>query len=167
MIKKKIAIIGVGHIGQALAYGLGVIGLTANKHVRDKDKKLLERLFSPLGLLVWCNNDEGLNRLSMTSGSGPAYVAYFMNLLEKIAVKYGFSKKDAAAIVGHTFVGTLYHLATANIKTEDLVNTVATKGGITEEVIRNMEKNNLQKIFESSIKSGKDKIDRITKELEN
>lgn len=150
-----------------VAYGLGVVGISANRKITNKDKKLLEDLLSILGLLVWVKSDCELNNLSMISGSGPAYVAYFMNMLEKKAINYGLSKEEAGTIVAQTFLGTLYHLGAKNISSKDLVSEVATRGGITEEVIANLEKNNFQKIFEESLDKGLEKIDKITKVISN
>ncbi len=145
----------------------GVIGWISNKFITDYNKKLFKKIFEPLGLLISCKNDESLDKLSMISGCGPGYVGYFINNLEKQALKYGFSKDESRKIVEATFSGTLSYLARNKISSADLVSSVATKGGITEEVIRNLERGNFYPLLLKSIKKGYDKIERIRKDLES
>lgn len=148
-------------------YGKGVVGWIGNNYIKKEDKQIISRLLSPLGRVIVCKNDEDMNRLSMISGSGPAYVAYFMNQLELAALAYGFSENNARTMVQQTFEGTLNHLATTHVSADELVRQVATKGGITEEVINNLEAKNFSGIFNNSLAKGLDKIIKITKELES
>lgn len=148
-----------------VAYSMGVIGWLANNNLSENEKKIITILLSPLGLLIDCNNDEELDKLGMISGCGPGYIAYFMNNLEKVAISYGFSAKQAKAIVEQTFAGTLKHLKETQLSTKDLVSAVATKGGITEEVIGNFNKNNFSVLLKESIDHGYKKVRKISREL--
>lgn len=148
-----------------VAYGIGVIGWVANKRVMKKDKIMFNKMFSSLGLLVRCRNEEMLDRLSLISGCGSGYVAYFMENLKKISKQYGFDKSLAQKIVLATFTGTIQHLRATKLEFNDFVQEVATKGGITEEVIRNMEKYNFYSIFNTSVEKGYNKIKKISNEL--
>lgn len=147
-----------------VAYGLGVVGWIGNKQVNSNDKKLIKSLFTPLGYLIECKNEKHLDKLSMISGCGPGYVGYFINNLEKVAKKYGFSI-DARKIVEATFFGTLHHLKKSKLSSRELVSSVATKGGITEEVLKNLEAKNFTKHLSKSIEKGYIKIKKITEEL--
>lgn len=149
----------------SVTYGLGVIGWITNQKATDKDREFITNLLQPLGSLVKCQNEEMLDKISMISSCGTGYVAYFMNNLEKIAKEYGFSEDLAQEIVLSTFAGAVHHLQFTKVKFEELVRIVATKGGITEEVIRNMEKSHFYKNFYNSIQKGYFKIKEITDEL--
>lgn len=150
-----------------VAYGKGVVGWIGNKQIDSNDKKLVKKLLGPLGVIVACKDEESLDKLSMISGCGPGYVGYFINNLEKVARRFGFSQKESKKIVEATFLGTLLHLKRTKNSSEDLVSSVATKGGITEEVIKSLESGGLYQILLKSIKRGYDKIGKIKKELEN
>lgn len=148
-----------------VAYGQGVIGWFANKFVTDIDRKRFQKLFSPLGVLVECKNDNGIDKVGMISGSGPGYVAYFMNALAKQAESYRFSKNTSRQMVLNTFEGSITRLKKENITSQDLLTGVATKGGITEEVLKTWEENKFPQIISAGMKNGYAKIKRITKEL--
>ena len=150
-----------------VVYGLGVVGWIGNKRIKENDKKLFERLLGPLGLLVACRDEASLDRLSMISGCGPGIVGYFMDNLERAAKDSGFSPKLAERIIRATFHGTIHHLKATKISPQELVSSVATKGGITEKVLRNLDKRGFYHNLSKSIKKGYDKIGKITKELEN
>ena len=70
------------------------------------------------------------------SGSGPAYVYYFMEAMIQSAVKMGFSASEAELLVNQTFMGAV-HLHNQNELTcQEWINRVASKGGTTEAAIK-------------------------------
>ncbi|MBI5452642.1 hypothetical protein HY945_04200, partial [Candidatus Gottesmanbacteria bacterium] len=150
-----------------IAYGKGVVGWIGNNKITKLDEELVHRLLSPLGLLLKCKTDEALEKLSMISGCGAGYVSYFMKNLKKVAQKYGFSENEAYKIVLMTFLGTVYHLQSTGLQFEEMLTAIATKGGITEEVVKSLDERKFYQIFEKSINNGYVKIGKITKELEN
>lgn len=150
-----------------VAYGLGVVGWIGNNKIDGNDKKLIKKLLKPLGIIIDCKDEEQLDKLSMISGCGPGYAGYIMKCLQKKAEQYGFSENEAHKIVLSTFSGTLHNLETRNISFENLVRSIATKGGITEEVLSNMENKEIPKIISNSIDLGYDKIKRIESMLED
>ncbi len=146
--------------------GRGIIGWLVNKNINDNEKNSIQKLLSSLGLLVECKDDDELDRLSMISGCGPGYVGYFMRSLQTKAVQYGFSEKDSYKMVMSTFSGAILNLEKSKISFQDQVASIATKGGITEEVLKNMDKLQFNEIFHKSIDHGYDKIKNIEKVLE-
>ncbi len=150
----------------AVSEGHGIIGWLVNKSVNLNDRKMIQKLLSYLGIPIECKDDNQLNKLSLISGCGPGYVGYFMKCLQDKAMQYGFSESDAYRMVLSTFSGTVHNLETINISFQDLVKSIATKGGITEEVLKNLDCNKFPKIFSKSIDRGYDKIKNIEKVLE-
>lgn len=146
--------------------GKGIIGWLPNINVKSNDREIIQKLLSVLGILVECKDDNQLDKLSMISGCGPGYVGYFMRCLQMKAVQYGFSEADAYTMVMSTFSGTIHNLETKNETFQELVKSIATKGGITEEVLKNLDCNKFPVIFGKSIDHGYDKIKNIEKELE-
>ncbi|MBI2616761.1 NAD(P)-binding domain-containing protein [Candidatus Gottesmanbacteria bacterium] len=145
-----------------VAYGQGIIGFLANKKVTKKDKIYFRNVFSKLGLLVECNDDETIDKLSMISGSGPGYAAYYMENLAKQAQIYGFSRDVSRKMVLQTFAGTIRRLQKENLSFSELLTGVSTKGGITEEVIKTWDEKKLPQILSQGISRGYAKIKRIT-----
>ena len=149
-----------------VAYNLGVIGILFNTVVNDEEKKNIRKTLSKLGILVDCRDDEQLDRLSMVSGCGTGYVGYFMDNLENVAKTYGFNRKKRKQIVLATFEGAIRHLMETNISFSQLVEEVATPGGITEEVINHLKKKKFFENLKSGVDRGYDKVQKIAKILE-
>ena len=148
-----------------MSYRKGVVGWVGNRNIAKNDEVFIDQLLSPLGVLVKCKDDENLERLSVIAGCGPGYVTYFMQNLQKVAETYGFTKKDAYKIILTTFLGTAYHLQSTNSSFEDMLTAIATKGGITGEVINSWEKGDFYQLLEKGINKGYYKIGKITSEL--
>ncbi|MCL4338219.1 pyrroline-5-carboxylate reductase [Patescibacteria group bacterium] len=149
-----------------IAFGKGVVAYTDNGQLNKKDNEIVGSIFSPLGIVVKCKNEEEMNRLNVITGCGTGYVAYFIDAVKDVAKSYGFGTEMPGKIAMETFWGTLYQLKQTNQSPQELVTAVATKGGITEEIINNLEKKNFRKILKSSIDLGLAKMGKVTKELE-
>lgn len=150
-----------------VAFGEGVVGWLDNGKVTKENLNDFKELFSTLGQLIRCVNDDTLEKLSMIAGCGIGYVAYFMKQLEEAAKNYGFARQDAQKISRLVFSGTIKHMGITNSSPDKLVEAVATKGGITEEVLQSLERGKFPSLFQSAIQNGYDKVRRLTAELEN
>lgn len=149
-----------------VSFQKGVIGWIDNGKVTKADINVFTSFFQTLGLLLKCKNDEGLEKLSMIAGCGIGYVAYFMKNLSLAAEKYGFSTKDAQRISQLVFSSTIEQLERINQTPDKLVTAVATKGGITEEVLMSLDKGAFPELFQKSIQNGFQKVKNISDELQ-
>lgn len=147
-------------------YGMGVVGWFGNNNIDQKDRKFITNLLSVLGKVVDCKNDEGIEKLSVIAGCGIGYIAFFMESLEKITGNYGFSPEDAYEIVMATFEGTVKQLRTSGQKFEELRISVATKGGLTEEIINSLNEGKFAGLLTNSIRKGYTKAWKINQEIE-
>lgn len=150
-----------------MACGQGVIGWLVNKNVSKMDKKVIKELLNPLGFVMEFKNDTQIDRLTLLSGCGPAYVAYLMGNFIKVAQKFRFSEKQSQEIINSIFTGTVGYLSDRKIRPEELLNIVATKGGITEEVLKEWERKKLLSLIFSGIDKGYDKIKTAREEMSN
>jgi pyrroline-5-carboxylate reductase len=146
-------------------YNCGVVGWVGNKNIGVGDKKTIKELLKPLGMIIDCKDEKELDRVDIFAGCGPGIVAYIMRNFEKAAEKYGFSKILAEKMTRQVFTGSLKHLENTGIKSEDLIIQVATKGGITEEVLRTLDVNRFYGMILKSIKKGYQKVIKITEYL--
>mgnify|MGYP003586099506 FL=1 len=73
-----------------------------------------------------------LNAATAVSGSGPAYVFYFMQAMIESAVKLGFSPSEAEFLVSQTFSGSVQLQNRSKLSNEAWIQRVASKGGTTE-----------------------------------
>ncbi len=146
-------------------YNLGVIGWVGNKNIDSDNKKIIKSLLKPLGMIIDCKSEKELDRVDILAGCGPGIVAYIMRNFEKAAEKYDFSRDLAEKMIRQVFTGSLKHLENTGIKSEDLIVRVATKGGITEEVLKTLEEGRFYSLILRSIEKGYQKVNNITEIL--
>ena len=134
--------------------------IVSNKNAKKLIKNQVLKLFSYSGKTIFLENENQIDMSTAISGSGPGFVFNLIDAMEKAAYKLGFNKKISKILVNQTFKGSINLLLQYNMSAEDLVNTVATKGGTTEAGLKIMKKNNLHKVFveltKASYKKAKD-----------
>lgn len=149
----------------AVAYNQGVTGLFANKNVSSTVKKEVISLFSGLGLVVDLKKDKDLDTITLISACSPAIIAYFMEMFSEYGVVHGLSAKESEKIVLQALKGTVEYLEESNFTSSQLKQSVATKGGITEEIIKNLDTKNVALHFKESLDKGYNKIKIVKKDL--
>ncbi len=144
-----------------VAYLKGVIGLLANINVSEKEKSEIEKFFSQIGKVFVAKTEEEFIFFSLTPGCGPALVSYCINMFTKTAIESGLDEKSAGEIAMQIFTGTLLHLQKKKLSPKQLQEEVATKGGVTEQIIKSLDGSDIQRIFDNAIKKGQNKIQEI------
>ena len=89
------------------------------------------------------NQEDDLDSITALSGSGPAYVFYFIEAFCKAAHNFGFSEEDALKIAMQTFKGSVSFLGKSDLSCTELRKRVTSKGGTTEAAIRIFDENNV------------------------
>jgi pyrroline-5-carboxylate reductase len=117
----------------------GITGLFAEKSVGAADRERAQSVVSVAGPTLWVDAEEQMDAVTAVSGSGPAYVFYFLEALERGAVELGFGKTEARRLAGETFAGAIQ---LANESSEDFATLrarVTSKGGTTERAISTLD----------------------------
>jgi pyrroline-5-carboxylate reductase len=91
------------------------------------------------------------------SGSGPAYVFYFMQSMIKAAVDLGFNESEAELLVNQTFMGSVAIQNSYSLSNEEWIKKVASKGGTTESALQVFEKGSLEKTIFDAVKAANDR----------
>jgi len=73
----------------------GVTGLYALPSVSEAERLGAERIMQAVGSTVWVSEESQIDALTAISGSGPAYVFYFIESLYQAATELGFNPKQA------------------------------------------------------------------------
>ena len=68
--------------------GQGISGLFARASVSSADKALIEQVMATTGESFWLDAEEQLDAVTALSGSGPAYVFYFMEAMTMAGVRW-------------------------------------------------------------------------------
>jgi pyrroline-5-carboxylate reductase len=85
--------------------GRGMSGLFASAAVTADERAQVERLLQPTGELLWVEREEQLDAVTALSGSGPAYVFYFIEAMVRAGVELGLSAGQARQLAVGTFDG--------------------------------------------------------------
>ncbi len=111
--------------------GRGVTGLFARPDVSGDRRALVERLLAPTGELLWVDAEHDLDAVTALSGSGPAYVFYFIEAMIDAGTGMGLSADQARRLALGTFTGASALAAGASEPPSVLRERVTSKGGTT------------------------------------
>jgi pyrroline-5-carboxylate reductase len=119
--------------------GKGISGVFAAPGVDAAGRALASNVLEAAGELVWVDDEAMLDAVTGISGSGPAYVFYFLEALEEAARELGFTPADARRLAYATFSGAMA-LAQASPETPAVLRLqVTSKGGTTERALASLE----------------------------
>jgi len=118
--------------------GAGITGMYANAGVDADQRALAESILGAVGATIWVPEESLLDPVTAISGSGPAYVFYFIEALQQAAQEMGFSAADAKMLAVETFVGTARLAAQSPEDVAVLRERVTSKGGTTESALASM-----------------------------
>jgi len=118
--------------------GAGITGMYANAGVDAHQRALAESILGAVGATIWVPEEGLLDPVTAISGSGPAYVFYFIEALQQAAQEMGFSAADAKMLAVETFVGTARLAAQSTEDVAVLRERVTSKGGTTESALASM-----------------------------
>ena len=116
--------------------GEGMAGLFARPEVSAEERKGAESILGAVGKTVWVEDEALIDPVTAVSGSGPAYVFYFIEALEKAGVELGLAPEAARALAIQTFVGAAKLAAESPEAPGVLRERVTSKGGTTEAALK-------------------------------
>jgi pyrroline-5-carboxylate reductase len=131
--------------------GLGMTGLMARTAVTGDDKALVERVVRTTGELVWVNVEADIDAVTALSGSGPAYVFYFLEVMRDAGAKMGLSPEVAQQLAIGTFIGAATLAQRSSEPLQTLRERVTSKGGTTYAAITSMEASDMKALFEKAL----------------
>ncbi len=111
--------------------GAGITGACGSGTLSQADRDLTTRILSAVGACVWVDSEDKLDAVTATSGSGPAYVFYFMEAMQNAACNLGLTEEQARLLTLATFNGAARLAAQASEPVSVLRERVTSKGGTT------------------------------------
>ncbi|MBC7120576.1 MAG: pyrroline-5-carboxylate reductase [Candidatus Methanosuratus sp.] len=118
----------------------------ANEFVSKEELAFVNSLLSGVGKSVIVENEGDLDTITGISGSGPAYFALMINILENVAIENGLREDLARVIAAQTCRGTASMILDGGHSSIELIKMVASPGGTTQEALRVMEDRGFSKI---------------------
>ncbi|MDM0046998.1 pyrroline-5-carboxylate reductase [Variovorax dokdonensis] len=145
--------------------GQGMTGLFARKEVSDADRALIEQILNPTGQLLWLDAEEKLDAVTAVSGSGPAYIFYFIEAMTEAGMEMGLSEEQAHRLAVGTFTGASALAAGSDEKPLVLRERVTSKGGTTHAAITSMESAGMKASFKAAIRAAQVRAKELADEF--
>jgi pyrroline-5-carboxylate reductase len=131
----------------------GVTGLFAPPAVGAEGRRRAESLLGAVGETVWLPEEGDLDAVTAVSGSGPAYVFYFIEALERAGRELGLAPEAARKLALATFAGATRLALERGEDPAVLRAQVTSKGGTTERAVVEMDKAALMARFVEAVKA--------------
>jgi pyrroline-5-carboxylate reductase len=119
--------------------GKGISGVYAAPEADAAARALAASVLEAAGEQIWVDDESMLDAVTGVSGSGPAYVFYFLEALEEAARDLGFAPPDARRLAYATFAGAMTLAQASSLEPGALRAQVTSKGGTTERALAAME----------------------------
>lgn len=127
--------------------GLGITGLAANAGLSDADRAAASAIANAVGKSVWVPAEAQIDAVTAISGSGPAYVFYFIEAMQQAAQELGLSAEDGRTLAVETFIGAATLAGQSSEPVEVLRERVTSKGGTTYAALTSMESADIKAAF--------------------
>ncbi len=127
--------------------GRGIAALYARPGVSARDKSRVEQVIATTGDSLWVDDEAQLDAVTALSGSGPAYVFFFLEAMTRAGSEMGLSREQAYRLAVATFAGASELARASSDPPEVLRQRVTSKGGTTYAAITSMEQDQVQALF--------------------
>jgi pyrroline-5-carboxylate reductase len=122
----------------------GITGLYALDSVNEAQRHDAQTIMAAVGNTLWLESETMMDAVTAVSGSGPAYVFYFIEAMQQAALELGFNPQDARRLVLDTFMGATKLAESSSDEAGVLRARVTSKNGTTERAINTMQDHTVQ-----------------------
>ena len=133
--------------------GRAVTGLAAGTRSSAEDLALGRAVFETVGTVIEVDEAQ-IDPLGTISGSGPAWVYFFIERLTETAIGLGFTASQAKVMVEETWLGSMEYLAASDRTPEELRREVTSPKGTTERAIGVLTEADLTALFNRAVAAG-------------
>lgn len=119
----------------------GMSGLYALPAVGKAQREQAQSILAAVGEILWVQDEGMLDAVTAVSGSGPAYVFYFIEAMQQAARELGFSVEDARRLSLATFLGASKLASGSDEDVSVLRARVTSKNGTTERALLSLASN--------------------------
>jgi pyrroline-5-carboxylate reductase len=133
--------------------GMGITGMVAMAGASIEQKRAADSILQAVGKTVWLDDEAMIDPVTAVSGSGPAYVFYFIEAMQQAALELGLSEEQGRELALATFTGAAQLAAQSPEPAEVLRQRVTSKGGTTHAAIVSMEQAGVKQSIVEAIKA--------------
>jgi pyrroline-5-carboxylate reductase len=145
--------------------GKGMTALFARPAATAADKDVVERVIATTGESFWVDQEQQLDAVTALSGSGPAYVFFFLEAMRQAGIEMGLSEQQAQRLAIGTFVGASELARASDEPPEVLRQRVTSKGGTTYAAITSMEQSGMKESFVKALHAARKRAEELGNEF--
>lgn len=131
----------------------GITGLYAHPAVSVAQIAIANQILCAAGKTIWVDSEEKLDAVTAISGSGPAYVFYFIEALQAAAQSLNLNASEAKELSLATFKGASLLADMSESSVARLREQVTSKGGTTEQGLLSLEHSKVKEAIKLAAES--------------
>lgn len=141
----------------AALVGLGISGLYATTAVSGSDRAAVEQVLANSGELMWLQRERDLDAVTALSGSGPAYVYYFIEAMIQAAGEMGLTVEQGRRLALATFAGATALAQQSKDSPAVLREQVTSKGGTTYAALMSLDNDAVKAAFVRALHAARER----------
>ena len=145
--------------------GRGMTALFARTGVTAAERERVEQVVATTGEWLWVAEESQLDAVTALSGSGPAYVFYFLEAMTEAGTEMGLPRDQAYRLAVTTFLGAAELARSADEPPHILRERVTSKGGTTYAAITAMEEDQVKTHFMRALHAARDRAQTLGDEF--
>jgi len=145
--------------------GKGMTALFARAGVSAQDQARVEQVIATTGDWLWVDEEQQLDAVTALSGSGPAYVFFFLEAMTQAGMEMGLSREQAYKLSVGTFAGASELARASDDPPEVLRQRVTSKGGTTYAAITSLEHDKVQPLFVKALHAARERAKELGDEF--
>jgi pyrroline-5-carboxylate reductase len=115
---------------------------------------------------VWFEDESRLDPVTAISGSGPAYVFYFIEAMQQAARDMGLDEAQARALAVQTFAGAAQLAAASPEPASVLRERVTSRGGTTAAALASLDADNVKDAIVKALHAANARAKELGDELD-
>ena len=135
----------------AAQIGEGMSVFTSSDAVTRIELVTVQNLLESTGKNLYVANEDLIDAGTAVSGSGPAYVLYFMEAMMQAGIELGFTKPQAEMLTYQTFKGIVEFFQNSPDDYRQLINKISSKGGTTEAAVRFLDEQHTNDLIQKAV----------------
>jgi len=148
-----------------IAIGQGVMTFHPNSAVNFEQRVLVRAIMQHM-TQFWAktsDSEEDIDAITAISGCGPAFTAYFIEVLMQCARDYDLSPELTRQLILSTVGGTATLLAQQKMDCKTLIDQVSSRGGATEAGMKILKNSEFEDILRMTVLAAYSRIQNLSK----
>ncbi len=133
--------------------GMGITGIVALAGVSAAQRSAADAIMRAVGATVWLSDEVLIDPVTAVSGSGPAYVFYFIEAMQQAALEMGLTPEQGTELAVATFTGAAQLAAQSSEPIALLRERVTSKGGTTYAALSSMQADGVKESIVRAMKA--------------